>query len=71
MSEPIEHIYNRMVAEEKLKAGTKYERLAALVFQILDRAWFVIHDVELRGPARRRNTRSTSPPAIDPDSASA
>src|SRR6202035_4335209 len=52
MSEQIEHIYNRLVAEEKLKAGTKYERLAALVFQILDRASFVIHDVELRGPGK-------------------
>jgi hypothetical protein len=52
MGEQIEHIYNRLVAEEKLKAGTKYERLAALVFQILDRASFVIHDVELRGPGK-------------------
>jgi hypothetical protein len=59
MSEQIEHIHDRLVAAEKLKSGTKYERLAALVFQILDRAACVVHDVELRGPARRQTTRST------------
>ncbi len=52
MSEQIEHIYDRLVAAEKLKSGTKYERLAAFVFQILDRASYVVHDVELRGPGK-------------------
>lgn len=52
MSDQIEHIYDRLVAAEKLKSGTKYERLAALVFQLLDRASYVVHDVELRGPGK-------------------
>lgn len=52
MSEQLEHIYDRLVAADKLKTGTKYERLAALVFQILDRASFVVHDVWLKGPGK-------------------
>ena len=40
MTEEIERIYNRLVADEQLKSGTKYERLAALVFQVLDRSSF-------------------------------
>ncbi|HWA55263.1 MAG TPA: restriction endonuclease [Solirubrobacterales bacterium] len=49
MSEPIELIYNELVAEEKLKAGTKYERLAAIVFKILNTEESVIHDLRLTG----------------------
>lgn len=52
MSEQIEHIYDRLIAEEKLKSGTKYERLAALVFQILERGLFIVHDVVLKGPGK-------------------
>jgi len=41
-------IYDRLVAEEKLKSGTKYERLAAIAFRILtDQA--AVHDLRLRG----------------------
>lgn len=48
MSEPIELLYDRLVAEEKRKSGTKYERLAAIVFRILtERA--TLHDLRLRG----------------------
>jgi hypothetical protein len=49
VSEPIELIYDELVAEEKLKAGTKYERLAAIVFKILNAEESVIHDVKLTG----------------------
>jgi hypothetical protein len=48
----IQIIYDKLVAEEKSKAGTKYERLAAIVFKILDRDASVVHDVELRGDGR-------------------
>jgi hypothetical protein len=49
---PIEQIYNRNVAAEKLKHGTKYEQLTALVFQVLDAAAAVEHDVTLRGDGK-------------------
>jgi Restriction endonuclease len=52
MSQEIEGIYDRLVAEEKLKSGTKYERLAALVFQVLDRSALVVHNVTLSGPGK-------------------
>ena len=52
MSEAIERIYDRLIADEKLKTGTKFERLAAFVFQILDRSALVVHDVKLRGPGK-------------------
>lgn len=52
MSERIDRIYDKLVAAEDLKNGTKYERLAALVFQILDRSTIVIHDVILRGDGK-------------------
>lgn len=50
---PIELIYDRHVAEEKLKHGTKYERLTALVFQTLDADAAVTHDVRLRGDGKK------------------
>lgn len=50
---PVELIYDRHVAEEKLKHGTKYERLTALVFQILDADAAVTHDVRLRGDGKK------------------
>ena len=34
MTKQIELVYDRLVAEEKLKAGTKYERLAAICAEI-------------------------------------
>ncbi len=50
---PIEQIYDRHVAEEKLKHGTKYERLTALVFQTLDADASISHDVRLRGDGKK------------------
>lgn len=50
---PIEAIYNRNVATRELKHGTKYEQLAALVFQVLDSDATVEHDVKLRGDGKR------------------
>jgi hypothetical protein len=49
---PIEEVYDRNVAEQKLKHGTKYEQLTALVFQTLDRNFEITHDVRLRGDGR-------------------
>lgn len=48
MSEAIELIYNRLIAAEKRKAGTAYERLAALVFHMLSERT-TVHDLRLRG----------------------
>ncbi len=48
MSEQIELIYNRLVAQEKLKSGTPYERLAAIVFSLLTEQT-TVHDMKLRG----------------------
>lgn len=52
LSAEIELIYNELIAEEKLKSGTKYERLAAIVFKILNREEAVVHDVKLRGDGK-------------------
>lgn len=49
----IDLIYDRHVAAEKLKHGTKYERLAAIVFKTLNRDDTVIHDLRLRGAGKR------------------
>lgn len=48
MSQSIDLIYDRLVAEEKLKSGSKYERLAAIVFRVLMGSTSV-HDLRLRG----------------------
>lgn len=50
---PVEQIYNRDVAEEELKHGTKYERLTAMVFQTLDADAAITHDVRLRGDGKK------------------
>lgn len=52
MTERIEQIYDQAVAEEKLKDGTKYERLTAIVFKILDGSGLVVHDVKLSGDGK-------------------
>lgn len=52
MTDAIEVIYDRNVADEKLKNGTKYERLAALVFKHLDERGVVLHDLRLRGDGK-------------------
>lgn len=48
MTDRIDLVYDRLVAEEKLKAGTKYERLAAIAFRILTERT-TLHDLRLRG----------------------
>lgn len=45
-------IYDRNVANETLKSGTKYERLAALVFKILEKSATVVHDLRLKGDGK-------------------
>ncbi|MGX1975822.1 restriction endonuclease [Streptomyces kronopolitis] len=52
MTERIEQIYDQAIAEEKLKDGTKYERLTAIVFKILDSSGLVVHDVKLSGDGK-------------------
>jgi len=49
----IEQIYDRNVAEEALKHGTKYERLTAFIFQALDANTTVQHDVRLCGDGKK------------------
>lgn len=53
MSEKMETIYNAHIADEKLKQGTKYERLAAVVFKALNTNDVVIHDLTLRGDGKK------------------
>jgi hypothetical protein len=48
MSKSVELAYGRLVADEKLKTGTAYERLAALVFYLLN-GKTTVHDLRLRG----------------------
>lgn len=48
MTEEIELIYNRLVADEKLKSGTPYERLAAITFRLLTQRT-TVHNLTLRG----------------------
>ncbi len=48
MSEGVDLVYDRLVAEEKLKRGTKYERLAAIVFRLLTDQ-VTVHDLRLKG----------------------
>jgi hypothetical protein len=52
-ADPVELLYSEVVANEKLKHGTKYERLAAIVFKELRHLDVVTHDIRLRGDGRR------------------
>lgn len=45
-------IYNQYVADEKLKEGTKYERLAAIVYKSLNNMNVVLHDLRLSGTGK-------------------
>lgn len=54
MSKRIDLVYDRLVAEEKLKRGSKYERLAAIVFKHLTEQ-STIHDLRLRGSTGARH----------------
>jgi hypothetical protein len=54
VSAQIDLIYDRLIAEEKLKDGTKYERLAAIAFGVLiGRA--TVHDLRLLGASGVRH----------------
>jgi hypothetical protein len=46
---PIELLYSRLVANEKIKSGSALERIAALVFFELEQDATVTHQVRLRG----------------------
>lgn len=48
----LDTVYDKYIADEKLKMGTKYERLAAVVFKILGESDLVIHDLRLRGAGK-------------------
>jgi len=52
-SDPVDDLYTELLADEKLKHGTKYERLAALVFKEFNGVEMVTHDVRLRGHGKR------------------
>lgn len=52
MARGIELIYSAAVADEKLKDGTKYERLTAIVFKILQESAYIVHDVRLHGDGK-------------------
>lgn len=54
MSSQIDLIYDRLIAEEKLKDGTKYERLAAIAFRLLT-GQATVHDLRLRGTSGVRH----------------
>jgi hypothetical protein len=51
----IDLIYDEYVADEKLKSGTKYEVLAAIVFKALARQHKVVHDLRLSGAGKHTN----------------
>jgi hypothetical protein len=52
-ADAVELIYDEYIAEEKLKHGTKYERLGAIVFKTLMGEHKVVHDLRLSGPGKR------------------
>ncbi|AHF11443.1 MULTISPECIES: restriction endonuclease [Dehalobacter] len=52
MSDYLDNIYDRHITNEKLKVGTKYERLAAVVYKIFEEDDVVIHDLRLRGKGK-------------------
>jgi hypothetical protein len=53
MHNNIEDIYNNLIADEKLKNGTKYERITAIVYKLLNEANTVFHDLRLRGNGKK------------------
>ncbi len=54
MSSQIDLIYDRLIAQEKLKDGTKYERLAAIAFSLLT-GRETVHDLRLLGASGVRH----------------
>ncbi|SEO09171.1 Restriction endonuclease [Terribacillus saccharophilus] len=53
MSKEMDTIYNEYIVEEKLKQGTKYEKIAAVVYKILNQNDVVIHDLTLHGDGKK------------------
>jgi len=53
MTEGVDLIYDAAIAIEKLKNGTKYERLTAIIFKILQESAYIVHDVRLRGDGKQ------------------
>lgn len=52
----IEQVYDQYIAADKLKHGTKYERLAAIIFKLLHGdASRVLHDIRLVGDGKKTN----------------
>ncbi|MCY7674924.1 hypothetical protein [Bacillus safensis] len=51
-------IYDQYVSNEKLKNGTKYEKLAAIVYKVLENQDVVIHDMRLSGVGKKLSIRS-------------
>lgn len=54
MTGTVDLVYDRLVAAEKLGAGTKYERLAAIAFSVLTGS-ATVHDLRLRGTSGVRH----------------
>lgn len=52
MSDCMDNIYDSHITNEKLKAGTKYERLAAVIYKVFEEDDVVIHDLRLRGEGK-------------------
>ncbi len=48
----MDNIYDSYIINEKLKTGTKYEKLAAIVYKTLAEDDVVIHDLRLRGEGK-------------------
>ncbi|MCZ2258263.1 restriction endonuclease [Sporosarcina sp. G11-34] len=46
-------MYDEHIAEEKLKQGTKYGKLASVVIKTLNKNDVVIHDLTLRGDSKK------------------
>ena len=67
MTDGIELIYDRAIADEKLKDGTKYERLTAIIFKILQESAHVVHDVRLRGDGKRTSHQIDVQIAVGPE----
>lgn len=67
MTRGIELIYNAAVADEKLKDGTKYERLTAIVFKILQESAYIVHDVRLHGDGKNTKHQIDVTVSSDPD----
>jgi len=67
MMDGIELIYDLAIADEKLKDGTKYERLTAIIFKILQESAYVVHDVRLRGDGKRTSHQIDVQIAIGPE----